>query len=78
MVRLHLVESGYCKTLGSLKGAPILHHFLHEKILHQKTISKIMKLAKKFWGKGQSDAQENGLMQPYFTPFAANRKFSQM
>ena len=23
----HLVESGYCKTLGPLKGAPTLGHF---------------------------------------------------
>ena len=27
LVRPHLVESSYCKTFGSLKGAPILHHF---------------------------------------------------
>ena len=30
MVRPHLVESSYCKTLGTLKGAPILHHFAHK------------------------------------------------
>ena len=30
VVRPHLVESSYCKTLGPLKGAPTLHHFLHK------------------------------------------------
>ena len=28
VVRRHLVESSYCKTLGPLKGTPILYHFL--------------------------------------------------
>ena len=27
-----LVESSYCKTLGPLKDAPILHHFFTQKI----------------------------------------------
>ena len=31
VVRPHLVESSYCKTLEPLKGAPILLHFLHKK-----------------------------------------------
>ena len=31
-VRPHLVKSRYCKTLGSLKDAQILHHFLYKKI----------------------------------------------
>ena len=31
MVRPDVVESGYCKTLGPLKGAPILHYFSHKK-----------------------------------------------
>ena len=31
VVRPHLVESGYCKTLVLLKGVQILHHFLHKK-----------------------------------------------
>ena len=32
VVRPHLVESSYCKTLWPLKGAPILQHFLYKKI----------------------------------------------
>ena len=32
MVRPHLVESSYCKTLVPLKGGQILHHFLHKNI----------------------------------------------
>ena len=31
VVRPHLMESSYYKTLGPLKGAPILHYFLHKK-----------------------------------------------
>ena len=33
MVRPHLVKLRDCKTLGSLKSAPILHHFLHKNIV---------------------------------------------
>ena len=32
VVRPHLAESTYCKTLGPLKGAPTLHHFIQKKI----------------------------------------------
>ena len=31
MVIPHLVKSNYYKTLGPLKGVPILDHFLHNK-----------------------------------------------
>ena len=30
LVRPRLVESSYCKTLRTLKGAPILQHFLYK------------------------------------------------
>ena len=32
LVTTHLAESGYCKNLWVVKGALILHHFLHKKI----------------------------------------------
>ena len=32
MVRPHLMESSYCKTLGPLKGVSLLHHCLHKDI----------------------------------------------
>ena len=31
ILRPHLAESGYCRTLGLVKGASILHHFSHKK-----------------------------------------------
>ena len=31
VIRRHLLESSYCKTLGPQRGAPILQHFLHQK-----------------------------------------------
>ena len=49
MIRPHLVESNYFKTLALLKGAPILHHFFTEKMFllvtaTEEEISKMMKL----------------------------------
>ena len=32
VVRPHLVESTFCKALWPLKGATILHHFLHKNV----------------------------------------------
>ena len=33
VVRPHLAESTYCKTLGPLKGAPTLQQFLQKKFV---------------------------------------------
>ena len=33
VIRPHLVESSNFKTLGPLKGAPILHHFIQKVFL---------------------------------------------
>ena len=64
VVRTHLVELDRYKILGPLKGAPDLNHFLHKKrflvtAATWKRISKITKLTKIFWDKGQLDPQDN-------------------
>ena len=68
MVRLHLVEMDYYKILEPLKGAPNLTIFTQKRFLvvgaTWKSISKIMKHTKIFWGRGHSDPQENKVMWP--------------